>query len=118
VASSAGLDANRLAHGMKQRQKALTDARNAMLDLDDPGAPEDGELPEFSRAVGDVIEAATGERPAASALLGRGDNMLVDRRRIRRVVAEVTVAKADPKRRRWQPIAERVSVRWVGETSS
>ena len=34
---------------------------------------------------------------------------------IRAYVERVTVGKADPKRRRWQPIDERVDVRWVGQ---
>jgi DNA invertase Pin-like site-specific DNA recombinase len=35
------------------------------------------------------------------------------RRVIRAYIERVTVVKADPKRRRWQPISERVDVRWV-----
>jgi hypothetical protein len=35
-----------------------------------------------------------------------------DRRHLRRHIASVTLAKADPSRRRWQPIAERVSIAW------
>ncbi len=31
---------------------------------------------------------------------------------VRAYIARVTVAKADPKRRRWQPIGERVEVAW------
>ncbi len=34
---------------------------------------------------------------------------------VRAYVERVIVAKADPKRRRWQPIAERVDVRWSGQ---
>ena len=33
----------------------------------------------------------------------------------RSVIAGVTLARADPARRRWQPIAERVTVRGVNE---
>jgi predicted Fe-S protein YdhL (DUF1289 family) len=33
---------------------------------------------------------------------------------VRAYIARVTVAKADPKRRRWQPIGERVEVAWSG----
>jgi hypothetical protein len=35
---------------------------------------------------------------------------------VRAYVDRVTVAKADPKRRRWQPIAERVEVCWSGQS--
>jgi hypothetical protein len=31
---------------------------------------------------------------------------------LRKLVREVRVAKADPKRRRWQPIEERVEIDW------
>jgi site-specific DNA recombinase len=34
---------------------------------------------------------------------------------VRAYIERVTVAKADPKRRRWQPIGERVAIRWVGQ---
>jgi len=48
-------------------------------------------------------------------LEGRADNPEKDKQRMRRVIASVTLARADPKRRRHQPIAERVAVQWVGE---
>jgi len=34
---------------------------------------------------------------------------------VRAYVERVIVAKADPKRRRWQPIAERAEVCWSGQ---
>jgi hypothetical protein len=34
---------------------------------------------------------------------------------VRAYIDRVIVAKADPKRRRWQPIGERVEVRWTGQ---
>lgn len=37
---------------------------------------------------------------------------------VRAYVDQVIVTKADPKRRRWQPIGERVTVRWIGEPAS
>jgi site-specific DNA recombinase len=36
---------------------------------------------------------------------------------VRAYIDRVTVSKADPRRRRWQPISERVEHRWVGEVS-
>ena len=39
----------------------------------------------------------------------------LDRRmQFRRMIESVTVAKSDPKRRRWQPTAERAEIRWRG----
>jgi len=35
---------------------------------------------------------------------------------VRAYIERVTVNKADPKRRRWQPIGERVEIRWVGQS--
>jgi hypothetical protein len=35
---------------------------------------------------------------------------------VRAYIDRVVVAKADPKRRRWQPISERVEIRWSGQT--
>jgi hypothetical protein len=35
---------------------------------------------------------------------------------VRAYIDRVIVAKADPKRRRWQPISERVEIRWSGQT--
>lgn len=37
---------------------------------------------------------------------------------VRAYLGRVIVEKADPARRRWQPISERVTVRWVGESAS
>jgi len=37
---------------------------------------------------------------------------------VRAYIARVTLSKAAPKRRRWQPIGERVTVSWVGEPAS
>jgi DNA invertase Pin-like site-specific DNA recombinase len=43
--------------------------------------------------------------------------LTIDEKRavVRAYVSRVVVAKADPKRRRWQPISERVEVRWTGQ---
>ena len=42
-----------------------------------------------------------------------GEDPETDRRHLRRVLGSVIVSKCDPKRRGWQPIAERVTVRWA-----
>jgi hypothetical protein len=44
-----------------------------------------------------------------------GDDIEADRRTLRRAIDTLTLAKCD-KRRGWQPIEERVEVRWVGQT--
>jgi hypothetical protein len=43
--------------------------------------------------------------------------LTIDEKRsvVRAYVDRVVVAKADPKRRRWQPISERVEVHWSGQ---
>ena len=37
---------------------------------------------------------------------------------VRAYIERVTITKADPKRRRWQPISERVKIRWAGKPAS
>ena len=37
---------------------------------------------------------------------------------VRAYINRITLTKADPKRRRWQPIAERVQVAWVAAPTS
>lgn len=44
-----------------------------------------------------------------------GDDPDRDRALVRSVIAEIKLEKADPKRRRWQPIEERVQLKWVGQ---
>ena len=90
--------------GLAARQKALDEARQALWLLDDPGLAEDAPVvwidgkPQLYEVWGEDLDA--------------------DRRLVRRHIAAVTLAKADPKRRRWQPIAERVEVRWVGQDAA
>ena len=98
---STELGRDRFQRGLLARQGALDAARRALWALDDPSIPEDQSVvwidgkPQLYERWGDDAEA--------------------DRRLLRRHIASVTVAKADPRRRRWQPIGERVAVRWVGE---
>jgi hypothetical protein len=51
---------------------------------------------------------------APQEILAAWPSLSMDERRavVRAYIARVTVAKADPKRRRWQPIGERVEVAW------
>jgi site-specific DNA recombinase len=90
--------------GVLARQRALDGARGAFYDLDDPGIPE-----------GATVLHVDGV-PYVYEIWGA--DLERDRRLLRSVIAEVKVAKADPKRRRWQPIAERVEIRWVGEKAA
>jgi len=87
--------------GLAVRSRALEEARRALWELDDPGLGEDA-----------PVVWVDGE----PMLYERwGEDAEADRRHLRRHIASVTLAKADPGRRRWQPIAERVQVGWVGQ---
>ena len=81
------------------------ETRRRLWQLDDPGIPE--HVPIIQFAGGPVPYELWNEMP-------------IPRRRaiLRRYVAEVRVAKADPKHRRWHPIHERVTIRWVGEPAT
>jgi DNA invertase Pin-like site-specific DNA recombinase len=98
---SAALGREAFRRGILARQAALEEARRALWALDDPGVNDaqlvvwvDGKPYPYER---------WGEDPEA------------DRRLLRKHVADVRLRKADPRRRKWEPIAERVTVRWVGE---
>lgn len=59
-------------------------------------------------------------RPTSASLSDRKISydeymLLEDRARFRRFVDAVVVERADPKRRRWQPVEQRVKVVWRGE---
>jgi DNA invertase Pin-like site-specific DNA recombinase len=86
--------------GIEKAAKNVEAARRALWDLDDPGLPEDAKIVELDGKK--HIYTVWGDDPAA------------DRRTLRRYVSSVTLTKADPARRRWQPIAERVTVAWRG----
>lgn len=98
---AAALDRERFQRGLAQRQKAVNQAKRELYELDDPGLCDD------------VLVVDFGQGPMV--LEGRGDDPEKDRQRMRRVIASVTLARADPERRRHQPIAERIAVQWVGE---
>lgn len=101
IASSLGKE--RFQRGLLKRQDALDEARRRMWDLDDiAGLDEDDDSP---------IVWIDGKPHVYEVW---GENMERDRKTVRRFVASVTLDKADPARRRWQPISERVKVRWVG----
>jgi hypothetical protein len=91
------LSTARFEQGIVARQRAVDEARRVMWELDDPGLPE-------------VPLVYIDGKPMPYELWG--DDVERDKQHLRRHIAEVTVAKADPARRRWQPIEERVTVRW------
>jgi DNA invertase Pin-like site-specific DNA recombinase len=95
----AELGADVYARGRKARAAAVEAARTALWELDDPGLPDDAEIVTLGGA--SYVYRPWGEDPAA------------DRRALRRVIGTVKLAKCDPKRRRWQPLDERIELRWA-----
>lgn len=102
-AVSAALDKGRFQAGLLARQATLDEANRAMWEVENLGIPDDAE----------VLFAESG-KPMLYELWGEDHD--ADRRRLRRYIKSVSLAKADPKRRRWQPIGERVKIEWVGAT--
>ena len=96
------LGKDRYNHGMEVRQTALDDARRVLWDMDDV------DVDESSILFGDSDQPMTYEV--------WGEDVEADRRRLRRVIDSVSLGKADPKRRRWQPLEERLTVSWKGAT--
>jgi DNA invertase Pin-like site-specific DNA recombinase len=80
-------------------EKEIEEARAEMYSLPDPG-------------LDDAPIVWLDGKPHAYTLWGEDRDR--DRRLLRKYVKAVRVAKADPKRRRWQPIHERVSIEWIG----
>jgi DNA invertase Pin-like site-specific DNA recombinase len=80
-------------------EKAIEDTRADLYALPDPG-------------LDDAPVVWLEGKPYAYDLWG--DDLDRDRRLLRKYVKAVRIAKADPKRRRWQPIEERVEIEWVG----
>lgn len=99
-AIGAGLDRDRFARGLAARQQALDEARQRLFDFGGDGTDSaavvwlDGRPWEYSRW---------------------GEDVEADRATLRRAIASVTLAKADPARRRWQPVGERLSITWRGQ---
>jgi DNA invertase Pin-like site-specific DNA recombinase len=86
--------------GITVRAEALDAARRALWALDDPGLPEGTKVVHIGGQP--IIYDLWNELPIEQR-----------RQQLRRSVASISVAQADPKRRRWQPIEERLAVRWV-----
>jgi len=74
------------------------------------------ELAEALRA--NLVLGQAGSRTPEQLVQAWSELTMTEKRAVVRAYIErVTVTKADPKRRRWQPIGERVTVRWVGESA-
>ena len=99
VLSASAVERELFAKGLEARQAALEEARTALYAQDDPGVPEGVDVLAFD------------EGPV---LLEEWDEMGIDRQRrhLRRYIERVVIHRADPKRRKHQPIAERVEVVW------
>jgi DNA invertase Pin-like site-specific DNA recombinase len=94
----------RFQKGVDARSRRLDDARRVLWDMDDYGIDPD-----------DILFGDS-DQPIKYEVWGK--DMNADRRRVRRCLKEVRLEKADPKRRRWQPIEERVKIEWVGAEDS
>jgi hypothetical protein len=89
VADVATLGREGFQRGLTARKEAVARARRAVRDAK---PPDESKMPKFEE---DWTDADYREE-------------------LRRFVEKVVVAKADPKKRRWQPVAERVEIRWRG----
>lgn len=98
IASSIGTE--RFQRGLLARQSALDEARRELWELDDLDISDEAPV------------VWVDGKPHVYELWG--EDREADRKRLRRFISSVTLAKADPARRRWQPISERVAVQWVG----
>jgi DNA invertase Pin-like site-specific DNA recombinase len=80
-------------------ERELADARSEMWSHEDPGLPDDA-----------TIVTIDGKPYVYNVF---GDDPEADRRALRKLIGSVSLAKCDPKRRRWQPISERIELRWA-----
>jgi hypothetical protein len=94
------LSKTRFQQGILVRQAAVEEAERTLWQMPDPGIDADAPVVWLDG------------KPMTYEVWG--ENVEADRRHLRRHVASVKLAKPDPKRRRWQPIAERVTVEFVG----
>ncbi len=81
--------------GIAKARANLEAARAGLWQLEDPGLPEDAEV----LTVGSRQSVVWGEDAEA------------DRRLLRRIIGSVILKKSDH-RRRWQPLDERIELRW------
>ena len=81
--------------GIAKARATLEAARTELWQMEDPGLPDDAEV------------LTVGSRQFVTW----GENADADRRLLRRIIGSVVLKKSD-RRRRWQPIDERVELRW------
>jgi DNA invertase Pin-like site-specific DNA recombinase len=89
---------DRYVHETQRRVDALEAAQRELWDVEVPDA--DLEAPVIMFNGKPTLYEVWGDDPAR------------DRRHLRRLIASVTLARADPARKRWQPIRERVEITW------
>lgn len=135
VEVASALDPVRFQRGLNARQQALNDARANLYSIDDPGLGDDLIVTDFSDRIEGLQELVDWGVLEGEQLASAKDQVEVmtqmqetgsflekptpqrQMQRLRRVIAEVTLSKADPARRRWQPMDERVVVRWKGQSA-
>jgi len=98
-----GLGAEKVKNLLLKANASVLEARRALWDMDDPG-------------VGDLPVVYVDGKPWLYELFG--DDPVRDKQHMRQHISSVTLTKADPARRRWQPIEDRVTVRWRGEKAA
>jgi DNA invertase Pin-like site-specific DNA recombinase len=96
------LTKQRFQRGIIERQEAVDEAQRIVWSIPDPDL--DADKPIIRLDGKPMLYEVWGDDPAA------------DRRHLRRHIASVTLKKAD-QRRRWQPIEQRLTIRWVGQPS-
>ena len=89
VADVATLGREGFQRGVTARKEAVARARRAVRDAE---PPDESKMPKFEADWTDADH----------------------REELRRFVEKVVVTKADPKKRRWQPVGDRVEVVWRG----
>ena len=127
VEAASSLDAGLFQRGLDVRQRAVNEANLRLYELDDPGiGDEDLIVLDLGPMKKDLYAVATDpdltdiqREQRVRVLYDEAEPFVfspdLERKRLRRVIASVTLKKADPGRRRWQPIDERVLIRWMGE---
>lgn len=99
------LGPQRFEAGIIARQNALDEARRTLWETPDPNIEDDARIVYIDGRP--VVYETWDETPIPAK-----------RKILRRAIQSVTLAKSDPKHRRWQPIGERVHVTFVGDSAT
>jgi DNA invertase Pin-like site-specific DNA recombinase len=97
------LGPQRFEAGIVARQAALDEKRRTLWETPDPNIEGDARIVYIDGKP--VIYETWDDMPITAK-----------RRMLRRSIESVTLEKSDPKRRRWQPIGERIHVTFVGQS--